>query len=397
MTTGEGTRVKKVLAAILLAIGGMMAGTGAMAQVQMDVYFTANAMERETAERLMELTRRAFPQAQWNCRQAEDEESDLRALILADDVPEIVVCAPGEANLWVSDGLFAALDGRVTDADRIDEQVLGACVQDESLFMLPLVARHRQMAVNRRLMEKRRLDSMTNPIEHPLWYPMEFDQILEEFALADHPALEIWPAEPENSGALEAMLQALYGGAWLDEKGECAQAEHVNVRAALEWLQDRVKGGLIARAESRDEALTNFLNGETAIFMDWQSAYSRLYARELEKNGVEIVEMPYPSSTGFVIRSFELTGACVAAGTDNAKRELAMRAIAFWHEDAQTQMALGDRGIWQDDAVWLPEIDATQKGMTLRRLMCEAVEAVLGGECAPKDALRLVQAAMEAM
>lgn len=145
--------MKKVLAAILLAIGGMMAGTGALAQVQMDVYFTANAMERETAERLMELTRRAFPQAQWNCRQAEDEESDLRALILADDVPEIVVCAPGEANLWVSDGLFAALDGRVTDADRIDEQVLGACVQDESLFMLPLVARHRQMAVNRRLME----------------------------------------------------------------------------------------------------------------------------------------------------------------------------------------------------------------------------------------------------
>ncbi len=102
--------MKKVLAAILLAIGGMMAGTGALAQVQMDVYFSANAMERETAERLMELTRRAFPQAQWNCRQAEDEESDLRALILADDVPEIVVCAPGEANLWVSDeSLLAAL------------------------------------------------------------------------------------------------------------------------------------------------------------------------------------------------------------------------------------------------------------------------------------------------
>lgn len=79
------------------------------------------------------------------------------------------------------------------------------------------------------------------------------------------------------------------------------------MRAALEWLQDRVKGGLIARAESRDEALTHFLNGETAIFMDWQSAYNGLYARELEKNGVEIVEMPYPSSTGFVIRSFELT------------------------------------------------------------------------------------------
>lgn len=122
------------------------------------------------------------------------------------------------------------------------------------------------------------------------------------------------------------------------------------------------ESGLIARAESRDEALTHFLNGETAIFMDWQSAYSGLYARELEKNGVEIVEMPYPSSTGFVIRSFELTGACVAAGTDNAKRELAMRAVAFWHEDAQTQMALGDRGIWQDDAVWLPKSTRRRRG-----------------------------------
>lgn len=71
--------------------------------------------------------------------------------------------------------------------------------------------------------------------------------------------------------------------------------------------------------------------------------------------------------------------------------------LLFGMRTHQTQMALGDRGIWQDDAVWLPEIDATQKGMTLRRLMCEAVEAVLGGECAPKDALRLVQAAMEAM
>ena len=156
-----------------------------------------------------------------------------------------------------------------------------------------------------------------------------------------------------------ALSPAVQVSDWEIRRGGRSYTVHT-----LEWLRGRVQGGLIARVGSREEALTHFLNGETAIFMDWQSAYSGLYAREMEKNGVEIVEMPYPSSTGFVIRSFELTGACVAAGTDNTKRELAMRAIAFWHEDAQTQMALGDRGIWQDDAVWLPEIDATQKGMT---------------------------------
>lgn len=385
--------MKKVFAAAVLLTCAMMLSVCALAQTRMDVYFASGAMERETAERLMELTRRAFPQAQWQAAW-QTEESDLRALILGDDVPDIIVCTPGEANVWVSDGLFAALDGCVTDAGRISEPVLNACVQDERLFMLPLAAAHRQMAVNRRLLEKRRMDYLTNGIEHPLWYPMEFDQLLEEFALADHPAMEIWPAEPETCGALEAMLQSLYGGAWLTEDGERAQVEHVNVRAALEWLRDRVKSGLIVRAESRGEALKHFLNGETAVFIDWHPGDGRRYARELEKNGIELIEMPYPSATGFVIRSFELTGACAASGANSA---LAMRAVAFWHEDERVQALLGDRGIWQDDAVWLPEIDAAPNGRTLRRLMCEAVEAVLSGESSPKEALRLVQAAMEAM
>ena len=35
--------------------------------------------------------------------------------------------------------------------------------------------------------------------------------------------------------------------------------------------------------------------------------------------------------------------------------------------------------------------------MRVPKQLERAVEAVLGGECAPKDALRLVQAAMEAM
>ena len=128
--------------------------------------------------------------------------------------------------------------------------------------------------------------------------------------------------------------------------------------------------------------------------MDWRTGDERRCARELEKNGVELLTMPYPSSTGFVIRSFELTGVCVAAGANSA---LAMRAAALWHEDAQAQRALGERGIWKDDAVWLPEIDATQKGLTLRRLMCEAIESALSGESTPKDALRLVQTTLDAM
>ena len=127
-------RVKRVLAALLLLCAVTMSA-GAAAQTQMNVYFAANAMDEETAGALMELTRQAFPQAQWRAI-GPTGERDLRALILGDDMPDLIVCAPSEASLWVSDGLFIALDGCLTDAPRISEPVLDACVQDETLFML---------------------------------------------------------------------------------------------------------------------------------------------------------------------------------------------------------------------------------------------------------------------
>ena len=74
-----------------------------------------------------------------------------------------------------------------------------------------------------------------------------------------------------------------------------------------------------------------------------------------------------------------------AAAHDHLIATLAANARTHGHEVAMRER---DRGIWQDDAVWLPEIDATQKGMTLRRLMCEAVEAVLGGRSALRFQLR---------
>lgn len=387
--------MKRVLTVLLLLMCAVT--MSAAAQPQMDVYVAADTLNQEVAERLMELTRSEFPQAEWSCEMQTNTGRSLRELILADDVPEIVICAPRDACVWAKEGLFEGLDACAGDMEAVNSQVISACTEDGRLYMAPLTATQRQIAVNRRLLERRHFDYLTSVTEHPVWYPMEFDQLLEDFALAKTPAVEIWEPRPEDCAALEALIQAIYGGTMLTEDGRHSQIEHVNVRAGLEWLRDRVRNGMIAQAESRQDALEHFLSGKTALFIDWTQADAQRNARQLRENGIELVTVPYPTATGLTIRSFELTGACIPVGLETQAHAMAAKAVAFWRTDERAQSVLDGGSIRQDDAVWLPLQDTSEVGTTLRRLMCGIIKDVLEGKNTPADALRLAQAALDAM
>lgn len=72
-------------------------------------------------------------------------------------------------------------------------------------------------------------------------------------------------------------------------------------------------------------------------------------------------------------------------------------AIAFLCEDVKAQIVLGDRAIWQDDTIWLPCMTATDRGMTLRRLFAEAIDAIMEGGKTPEQALSALAATMNAI
>lgn len=389
--------MKRGLVALLLLMGVGMMSANAAAQTTMNVFFTERAMECGQSRMLMELTRHEFPQAEWQSEMQADTGRSLRELILADDLPEIVICAPGEAYGWAKEGVFEALDACAGDMAAVNSQVVSACTEAGRLYMAPLTATQRQIAVNRRMLERRRLGYLTSVVDHPVWYPMEFDQLLEEFELAKAPAVEIWKPRPEDCAALEALIQAIYGGTMLTEDGQHSQIEHVNVRAGLEWLRERVRSGMIVQVESRQEALDHFLSGKTALFIDWTQEDEQRCARQLRENGIELMTVPYPTATGFTIRSFELTGACIPVGLEGEAHAMAEKAVAFWRTDERAQSVLDSGSIAQDDAVWLPLQDTSEVGTTLRRMMCGIVQEVLAGRNSPDEALRLAQAALDAM
>lgn len=374
----------------------LSAAPGAAMGEEMRVFVEEGALEREEATRLVVLLGEAFPEAEWTAV-FEEEETDLRTLVMEDRTPQLAICSPLSVSPWAKEGMLMPLEGCVADLSRMQQQVVDACVWDETLLMAPLRAGHRQMAVNRKLMEIRHFSYMMDALDHPVWYPSEINQILEEFSVAGTPAIELWPDENGGSAALEALVQSIYCGALLSEDGTKCLADGGGVLAGLTWLRDMVAGGTVVYVKDRQTALDRFLAGETALFIDWTDEEDRRLSGKLRSSGVELEVMPYPSAAGYPVRSFDLTGLCAFKGASGAQEELMRDAIAFLCEDVKAQIVLGDRAIWQDDAIWLPCMTATDRGMTLRKLFAEAIDAVMEGGKTPEQALSALAATMNAI
>ena len=163
----------------------------------------------------------------------------------------------------------------------------------------------------------------------------------------------------------------------------------------MRWLRDLIEGELIGLAETRQDALERFLAGETAIFAEWTRELQQQYARQMKDAGMIVRTRPYPSSSGLPVRHYELTGVSVFDSGDAEKNALALQAAAFLHEDAQAQRILDERGIFEDDSIWLWDLSAGDRGATLRSLMSGAFEKIIGEKADIMQTLAMVKAGMD--
>lgn len=385
--------MKRILAGALL-LACMAAGAAAE---EIRVFAAEGTMDERTASRLVQLLGREFPQAQWTLEHEQQTKDTLWELVMEDRAPQIAICSPAEVSLWEEEGLLLPLTEHVGDQKSIAPAVLAACTQGEQLFMAPLAARHRQMAVNRRMMEKRHLGYLLNPVEHPAWLTSQLYQVLEEFLLTDQPSMEIWPAEPESCEAIAALLQTLYGGRLFEEDGAVCLEDASALCAAAEWLREMTEQEMIGMAADREQALARFVSGETAIFLDWTEEMEAQHRAQLEKNGVQVVALPYPSASGDVVRVFDLAGAAAFNSGDAQKNALAVQAIAFLHEDIQAQLLLGSRAVFRDEAQWLPALGVSADGAAIREQLCAVLQDILGGEEDPETAFAALQSVADAL
>lgn len=390
----EGMRLKRCCAALLAALMLGICAPGAAAQTQIAVYIAEDGLPEGTALQLVQLLQRAIPEAAFLSVSEAETGLSLRELVMRDEAPQLALCPVQEAAVWADEGLLLPLDTSLGDTQRIAPAVLAACFRDDYACMIPLLARHRQVAVNRALLAEMGLEHMLDLREYPVWLPIQLEQVLEEAALCGLTGMELWPLVPQESDGILAMAQAMYAGPFLSEDGALCLADSTAAAAGVEWLGGMTGSGLIAMAESREKALQNFLAGKSVLFADWTPED----AAAVRGKGIEaqVATMPYPSSSGLPVRAFEVIGAAAFSTGDQRTDAIARAAAAVLMEDAQAQRLLGERGIFEDGAIWLPCIETGTHPAALRGALCASVGHVLAGEMQPEAAMRAVSAAVRA-
>ena len=110
-----------------------------------------------------------------------------------------------------------------------------------------------------------------------------------------------------------------------------------------------------------------------------------------------VVVLLFTSKTYAEIPVLLITFGAAALLTGDAQTDaLAKAAAAFLAQDAQVQQILGERGIEEDGAVWLPAVGAHPQGTLLSTLLCDALRGTLMEGRSAASALRGVTQALDA-
>ena len=377
--------MKRIIAAIAL----IFTVSWSAAKAECSLFIGEGTISRVQAQALAERIEKTLG-TQASLFMQEETGEGVAMRLRAGDMPCIAVLSAEEAARWAREGLLLPLDGCVPEIERMAPALVEACVQDEQLMAAPLSAQRRMLAVRPDGFQAVNMGYLLDSRAHPVWYPSEFLQTLDEMALAKGAGMDVWAPEPGEMIWLEALLQGVSGGRFIDETTGAYGMEEEELALALEWLKEMLSAGLIETAQSREEALERFVSGETAVFADWTAEESERFAKAIKEE--EILLRPYPSLAGMRRHAAQMTVICVFASEDEQDNAFSRRAVSLLLSSGED--TLWQRGLGDDGAPYFPLTGAEACGATLRSLLCGEVHSLMEGETSTEDAAGRITRAM---
>lgn len=362
------------------------------ARADMELYIAKDTVTEAQGEALVRLIAEQMEEEVILVTQEADGR-DFAQRMMDGTPPQLAILRVGDAAPWAREGRLAAMDHCAAALAYVAEPILNACITQERLYAVPLTVRRHNMAVRVEGMEDIRMGSLLDERMHPAWAPAQMLQVLDELALEGAAGLEIWRPTAADALGMEAFLQGACG-IWLESnETDAREVDMSALEAALDWLEDLRKAGMIDRATDRAAALARFLSGETTLFIDWTPEESRRYAKELKEGRIAL--LAYPSTMGMAMGACDLVVLCAPRGESAEATEKALHAAALIVAAGQMGHALGERLPSAAGGDWLGAMETLEHGPTLRALICEAAGEILSGETTAQAAANRIARAMD--
>ena len=249
---------------------------------------------------------------------------------------DVLLDAPGRIVDYGKRGYLADLKELFTDefiADVDNEMLLDACKSGDTAYMYPLSSSPFYMAFNRAMLE----DAGVLELVQEGFTTEDFTTVVHALREKGYISGSVFYDGTGGDQGTRAFVSNLYSSAITDR--DC-QTYTINNEAGLQslyYMKDAVDEGMLVNGNFQNGSgdIANFTSGQTAFTLLWGLNQQNSNQEMLNLNGIQTVEVPYPSEDGEPELEYLVNGFGVFDNGNQQKIEAAKEFVRFACDDAE--------------------------------------------------------------
>lgn len=249
---------------------------------------------------------------------------------------DVLFDAPGRIISYGKSGKLAELNDLFTDdfaADVNNDILLQACKAGDTAYMYPISSAPFYMAFNKAMLEDAGvLDKVKDG-----WTTEDFKAVLTALKDKGYMPGSVFCSGQGGDQGTRAFVANLYSSAITDDAVTKYTINDAGGVKALEFIKEGVDNGLLLNGSQYNggDDIQNFANGQTSFTLLWSPGQQSTNDELLAQNGIETVEVPFPSDDGTPDLEYLVNGFCVFNNGDEAKIEASKKFIQFICDDPE--------------------------------------------------------------
>ncbi|MCI9138438.1 carbohydrate ABC transporter substrate-binding protein [bacterium 1XD42-8] len=258
------------------------------------------------------------------------------AAIEGGTICDVLFDAPGRIIEYGKSGKLADLSDMFTEefvADVNNDPLLASCKAGDTPYMYPISSAPFYMAFNKEMA----VDAGVAEKIKDGWTTADFQEVITALKDKGYMAGSVFCSGQGGDQGTRAFVANLYDSSITDDAVTKYTINDQGGVKALEFIKTAVDEGTLLNgsAYAGGDDIKNFATKLTSFTLLWGPGTQNSNQSLLDDNGIEVIEVPFPSEDGVAELEYLVNGFCVFNNGDNAKVEASKKFIQFICDDPE--------------------------------------------------------------